>query len=225
MLPSRFLILSSLGILLFAHANVIAQTKGSTEKKIYCWDEGGRKVCGDALPASAVDSARSEINIKSGLTTKQVGRALTEEERSQAMLAAEQARKQAEAEAMQYRRDLSMVEAYMTEADLRRAYGERTSLLDEAIKTSRLSISNLRLSSLSLLRQASDQEIAGAPVTKRLTDSIREQHAELLRQETILQSQNADRQLLERELEDAVQRYRTMRGGSEPATTTPASSP
>jgi hypothetical protein len=225
MLPSRFFILSSLGLLLLPHMNVLAQTKGSTEKKIYCWDEGGKKVCGDALPASAVDSARSEINIKSGLTTNRISRALTDEERSQAMQAAELARKQAEAEAMQYRRDLSMVEAYMTEADLRRAYGERTSLLDEAIKTSRLSISNLRLSSLSLLRQASDQEIAGAPVTKRLTDSIREQHAELLRQEVILENQQTDRQLLERELEDALQRYRKMRGEENPPPSAPTPAP
>ena len=34
-----------------------AQTPPS-EKKIYCWNEGGRKVCGDALPASAANSAR-----------------------------------------------------------------------------------------------------------------------------------------------------------------------
>ena len=27
----------------------VAQNKAPAEKKIYCWDEGGRKVCGDAL--------------------------------------------------------------------------------------------------------------------------------------------------------------------------------
>ena len=35
------------------------------KKKLYCWNEGGRKVCGDALPANAVDSARTEISAKS----------------------------------------------------------------------------------------------------------------------------------------------------------------
>ena len=27
------------------------------DKKLYCWDEGGHKVCGDALPASAAAAA------------------------------------------------------------------------------------------------------------------------------------------------------------------------
>src|SRR5690606_23973808 len=106
---------------------------------------GGRRVCGDALPASAVDRARTEISAKSGMATGQVGRALTDEERSAAQQAAEVARRQAEAEAMQKRRDLAMVESYMTEDDLRRAYGERTALLDETLKASRLGLANLRL--------------------------------------------------------------------------------
>ena len=59
----------------------------------------------------------------------------------------------------------------MTEADLRRAYGERTELLDETLKASRLGLSNLRLSLLSLLRQAGDNQQdannQGDPVDRR----------------------------------------------------------
>src|SRR5690606_16816790 len=139
-----------------------------------------------------------------------------------AKLAAEQARLQAEAEAMRQRRDLAMVESYMTEADLRRAYGERTTLLDETLKASRLGVSNLRLSLLSLLRQAGDQELAGAPVTKRLSNSIRDQHALLLHQQQILHDQQQDRAALERELQDAVQRYRDMKAKASGAPATPA---
>lgn len=187
------------------------------QKKIYCWEENGRKVCGDALPASAADSARTEISIKSGLPTAQVGRALTEEERSAAQQAADAARRQAEAEAMQKRRDLAMVESYMTEADLRRAYGERTALLDETLKASRLGISTLHASLLSLLRQAGDQELAGAPVPPQLTRSIQQQHAELLRQRQILLAQEEDRAALQDELADSLRRYREMKGGATPA--------
>ena len=32
------------------------------QKKLYCWNENGKKVCGDALPAEASDSARTEIS-------------------------------------------------------------------------------------------------------------------------------------------------------------------
>ncbi|HWS78120.1 MAG TPA: hypothetical protein VN205_07060 [Thermomonas sp.] len=192
----------------------------SAQKKIYCWNEGGKKVCGDALPATAADSARTEISAKSGLRTGQVARALTETERSEAALAADAARRQAEAEAMQQRRDLAMVESYMTEADLRRAYGERTELLDETLKASTLGVSNLRLSLLSLLRQAGDKELGGEPVPKRLADTIRNQHGELLRQQQILAVQRKDRAELDAELNDAVARYRALKAppGALPAT-------
>lgn len=204
-------------VVLTSAGQVAAQTAAPVQKKIYCWDEGGRRVCGDALPASAVDSARTEFNAKSGLATGRVERALTDEERSVAAVAAEEARRQAEADAVQKRRDLAMVESYMTEDDLRRAYGERTALLDETLKASRLGVANLRLSLLSLLRQAGDVELADAPVTKRLSNSIQRQHAELLRQKQILLAQEEDRAELERELVDSLNRYRDMRKTSDGA--------
>ena len=211
-------------LLLLGAGIASAQTKPSTEKKIYCWNEGGRKVCGDALPASAANSARTEISTRSGMTTGRVDRALTGSERSAAEQAAELARLQAEALALQQRRDLAMVESYMTEADLRRAYGERTELLDETLKASSLGVSNLRLSLLSLLRQAGDKELGGDPVIKRLADSIREQHGELLRQQQILITQQQDRATLEHELQDSLRRYRDLKRADAPAaaTATPA---
>ena len=79
----------ALTVLLLLGAGIAsAQTKPSTEKKIYCWNEGGRKVCGDALPASAANSARTEISTRSGMTTGRVDRALTGSERSAAEQAA-----------------------------------------------------------------------------------------------------------------------------------------
>lgn len=214
---------AAIGLALLGSGSVVAQ------KKIYCWNENGKKVCGDALPATAADSARTEISAKSGLRTGQVDRALTDAERTDAALAADAARRQAEAEAVQQRRDLAMVESYMTEADLRRAYGERTELLDETLKASTLGLSNLRLSLLSLLRQAGDKELAGEPVPKRLADTIRSQHDELLRQQQILGGQQKERAALDAELNDAVARYRALKapaGEAAPATpATPAAAP
>ena len=218
----RHATLATTVMLLLGAGIASAQTKPSTEKKIYCWNEGGRKVCGDALPASAANSARTEISTRSGMTTGRVDRALTGSERSAAEQAAELARQQAEALALQQRRDLAMVESYMTEADLRRAYGERTALLDETLKASRLGLSNLRLSLLALLRQAGDQELAG-PVSPRLGASIREQHGELLRQQQILVTQQQDRATLESDLQDSLRRYRDLKRSDAPAD--PASKP
>ena len=210
--------------LLSATTATSAQTKPATEKKIYCWNDAGRKVCGDALPASAVDSARTEFSIKNGMATAHVDRSLNQEERSAAAQAADLARQQAEAEAMQKRRDLAMVESYMTESDLRRAYGERTTLLDEAIKSSRLTVSTLRLSLISLLRQAGNKELSGEPVPKPLTNAIQAQHADLLRQGQILVAQQQDRAELGSELDDSLRRYRLMKPNKDaaPASASPA---
>lgn len=206
-------------IAVLAAPPALAQS-GAPQKKIYCWEDADhRKVCGDALPAAATDAARTEISIKSGRPLAQIERAPDDSERSAAQQAAEAARREAEAEAMRKRRDLAMVESYLTEADLRRAYAERTTLLDENIKTSQLAITTLHASLLSLLRQAGDKELAGTPVPPRLTASIQTQHAELLRQRQLLQAQREDRAALTQELEDSLRRYRELKGGSGNATT------
>ena len=70
-----------LGLALAAGA-ASAQQQGAAGKKLYCWNEGGRRVCGDALPASAVNSARTEISSKSGLPGARIERAPTAEERA-----------------------------------------------------------------------------------------------------------------------------------------------
>ncbi len=209
------------GLVSTAHAQ-------STQKKVYCWNENGRKICSDALPAAAADAARTEISAKSGLATGQVARALTENERADAAVSAVAARRQAEAEAMQLRRDLAMVESYTAEADLRRAYGERTTLVDESIKASQLGLSNLRLSLITLLRQAGDWEMDKKPVPKNLAESIKKQHNDLLRQQQILADQEHDRKTLGAELDDAVARYRelkTSESGDSTAVATQAAAP
>ena len=197
-------------LLLAVPAGIQAQDT-PVEKKLYCWNEGGRKVCGDALPPSAVNSARTEINPNSGMRTGEVNRVLTGDEKTQAERAAQQANLAAEAEATRKRHDLAMVESYATENDLRRAYGERITLVEEALKTSRLGTVNLRLSLLSLLRQASELELGGKPVPDVLLGKIRTQHGDLLRQQTILSQQLQDRASLGSDLDDALNRYRAMK--------------
>jgi hypothetical protein len=207
-------------------AQVAAQDKDKG-KKLYCWDEGGRKVCGDALPAAAAAAARTEISAKSGRTLDTVARAMTPEERAAAALAAQQAAQAANQRMQQQRRDLAMVDSYATEADLRRAYGDRSDLLDASIKASVLSLQNLHQSLLSLLSHAADDELSGKPVAKPQQDAMRNQHAELMKQQRILAEQRADRAALDLELADAVERYRALKHADAPApaATPPAETP
>lgn len=202
-------------MLLLATATAAAaaqdKTASKTAKKIYCWEEDGHKVCGDALPADAVDAARTEISARTGNAVRSLERAPTDEERAAAADARREAARDAEAEAAAKRRDLAMVESYATENDLRRAYGERITLVEESLKTSRLGLVNLRQSLLSLLRQAADLELQSKPVRKALGENIQRQHADLLRQQAILEQQIRDRASLGSDLEQALERYRALK--------------
>lgn len=196
-------------LLLAFAAGAGAQQKG---KKLYCWNENGVRTCGDALPPGATDLARTEINARNGATTREVGRALTDAERAAAAQAEQQAANTAAAAADSKRHDLAMVASYATEADLRKSFGERISLLDDALKGSAMSEANLRRSLVSLLDQANALELGRRPVPPALLKNLRGQHAELVKQQRITAGQRADRAGLDTELAAAVERYRTMKG-------------
>lgn len=205
-------------LLLAFAAGAGAQQAG---KKLYCWNEKGVRTCGDALPPGATDLARTEINARSGATTREVGRTLTAAERAAAALAERQAADSAAAAASDKRHDQAMIASYATEADLRKSFGERTGLLDDALKGSAMSEANLRRSLVSLLDQANGLELSRKPVPPALLKSVRSQHAELEKQTRIAAEQRAARMALEGELAVAVDRYRAMKGEA-PAGATPA---
>lgn len=191
-------------------------------KKLYCWEEEGRKICGDALPADAADNARTEFNAKTGMQVGEVARALTAEER--VALEAEKARaaEEAKAEAARQRRELAMVESYATEDELRRAFRNRTALMDDTVQASRLAIANLREGLLTRLRQASELELAGKPVGEELAAEIARQHEMLEQRRGILAVNQEERAMLDAELASAVARYRELTGPADAGSAEPA---
>lgn len=201
----------SLAITLAAAPAALAQKGATPQKKLYCWNDNGKKVCGDALPPEQAARARKEFSARSGRTLSEVDRALTAEERAVADSAAHQAQLAADAQAARVRRDLAMVESYATEADLQRAFNERILLVEESIKTSTLGEANLRRGLVGLLAQAANLELTGKPVPKPLHENILKQHADLNRQTQVLNVQRADRSTLDGDLAAALQRYRDLK--------------
>ncbi|WP_133501893.1 hypothetical protein [Cognatilysobacter terrigena] len=198
-----------------------AHAQSAPAKKLYCWNEGGRKVCGDALPSTAVDAARTEINAKSGMATSQIARALTPEEKAAAEAQAKAEADAAAAAEAEHRRLMAMIESFQTEADLRKAFGERVSLNADAMKTARMGIDGLRQSLVLLLRRAGEMELNKKPVPKKLADDIRGQHGQLLAQQAALTSLQSQAATLQSQLDDAVARYRELKPqpGATPAPT------
>lgn len=209
------------GVLAVSHG-AAAQKAG---KKLYCWNENGTRVCGDALPPEQAARARTEISANSGRPTTQIQRALTEEERVAAEAVANQEQLAAEAEAARARRDLAMVESYATEADLQRAFNERIVLVDESIKASVMGETSLRRGLAGLLGQAANLELTRKPVPKPLQDNILKQHTELGKQLQILRQQRADRATLDGDLASALQRYRDLKNAAAGATATATPDP
>ncbi|SOD54841.1 hypothetical protein SAMN06296416_105114 [Pseudoxanthomonas wuyuanensis] len=216
----------ALALLTLAPAALAQKTKvDAPPKKLYCWNENGQRVCSDALPPEAVNYAREEISAKSGLRTGEVNRTLTAEERAQAAAEAAQRALDKAAEDTRRRTDQAMLMSYRTEDDLRRVFNERTAIVDNNVQTARYNVASLREGLISLLQTAGDRELSERPVSAEMTQNIRLRHAELVRQRQLQASFESQRGELDIEIEDILQRYRTMKGSlpadSAPAATTP----
>ncbi|MCW5580964.1 MAG: hypothetical protein KIS72_06480, partial [Luteimonas sp.] len=63
-----------------------------------------------------------------------------------------------------------------------------------------------------LLRQAAELELQSKPVGTALAGNIVRQHGDLLRQQAIMQEQLHDRASLGSDLDQALERYRALKG-------------
>lgn len=205
--PNRWtLALLAAAVAVGAASPAAAQQKKS-EKKLYCWDEGGHRICSDALPASAVSRQRTELDQNTGTELKRVARALTAEEAARVAIE-EEAKK---IEAQRQRREMAMVASYETEEDLKRAFSNRFELVEESLKGSAMALTNLHDSLISLLRQANELELQSKPVGKLIREKIISQHAELQALRTLKQRQETERATLNADYLDALSRYRTVK--------------
>lgn len=208
-------VLSNIAIVLLLATPCVAsaQRQGQPqEKKLYCWKQGGERICTDALPADAVNNAREEFNAGSGLRSRQVQRALTDDERAEAEAAAAQLRLDEMALETRQRTEQAMLSTYGDEADLRRVFAERVGILENNINTARYNVDSLRDALFTALASAGDSELAGRPVGDKQVGTIRQRRAELLIQQRMQASFERQRQELDTEIDATVQRFRLLKG-------------
>lgn len=217
-MPNRWsMTLLALGLALGVASIASAQQKPK-ERKLYCWDEGGRRVCSDALPASAVGRQRTEFDTKTGTSVNRLGREMTAEERARAALEDEKLK----ADAVRARREMAMVVSYDTEEELKRSFSNRFELVEESLKGSELALVNLHNSLVSLLRQANALELESKPVSNLLRRKILTQHAELQALRALKQRQETERAALNAEFQEALARYRVLKNPQSAAAPAPA---
>ena len=203
-----------------------AQEKGP---KLYRWvDKQGKVHYDQALPPEAVDQARREFSAKTGTAVGSVDRALTPEERAQIEADAKAAAEAAVAANEQKRLEDIMMASYLTEQDMRRAYGERISLLTMTIESTDISIKSLRENLATLLQQASDTELDNRRVLDDRVQTLRELHSEKVKQQNLQATRRADLAALNSEFARMLARYRELRGTATASATTataPATTP
>lgn len=215
------LVLAALALPAFAQ-----NAPSNSGKKLYCWDEGGKRICSDTLPPEAVNKAREEFNARSGIRGAEVQRALTAEERADAALAKAQQEVDAAAADTRKRTEQAMLSTYGSEDDLRRVFSERTAIVDNNIKTAIFNVTSLRGALASQLAGAGNRELAGQKVPDKQAGEIRQRHNELLAQLRLQTAFEQQRQALEVEIAESLARYRELKGIAAPASAaaTPAAS-
>lgn len=201
---------------MLAASTASAQDKGA---KLYRWvDKQGKVHYDQALPPEAVDQARREFSLKSGTSVGSVDRALTPEERAQIEAEAKAAAEAAVAANELKRREEIMMASYLTEQDMRRAYGDRIGLLTMTIDSTDISIKSLRENLATLLQQGSDTELGNRRVLEDRVQTLRELHSEKVKQQNLQAARRADLAALNSEFARMLARYRELRS----AATTPA---
>ena len=191
----------------------LAQNKpADTGKKLYCWDEGGKRTCSDTLPPEALKNAREEFNARSGLRSAEVQRALTAEERADAALAAAQAQVDAAAAETRKRTEQAMLATYGSEDALRRVFNERAAIVDNNIKTAAYNVASLREALATQLQVAGNTELSGKKVADKEVADIRQRHDELQAQLRLQAAFEHQRKALEVEIAESLARYRELKG-------------
>lgn len=212
---SRIATFTIIGLLLAApvlEAQAQRSSADAKPKKLYCWNKGSERICSDALPQEAVNSAREEFSVTSGLRKGGVERSLTDEERADAAVAAAQLQMDKAAEETRKRTEQAMLSTYQDESDLRRVFVERTGILDNNVNTANYNVASLREALVTLLGSAGDRELAGQPVLPKQAEDIRLRHAELVAQKRMQASYLEQRKALDVEIEETLQRYRLLKG-------------
>lgn len=200
----------------------LAQSK----HKLYRWvDKQGKVHYDDALPPEAVNEARKEFNARTGASAGEVERALTPEERAGLEATAQREALAAKAAEELKHQEEVMMATYSNENDMRRAYGERISLLKTTLESTDVSIRNVRENLALMLTQASEAELGGKKVPPERDAAIRELHAEFLKQQQFQANRRVELEALNAEFARMLNRYRELKNANAAAPATAGTAP
>lgn len=194
-----------------AGALLLALPAAADAQKLYRWvDQDGKVHYSDHVPPQAVEQARDELN-ESGMKVGSVERALTPEEIAARDLQMKQQAEEAARREEQAKRDHVLLSSYDSEAALERSYRERFDLLEQSLVTARMGIESQEKSLADLLEHGAGLERAGKPVPPAIAQSIATARRQVHEQRSYMDRREAEKVALQKEYDDTLARYRTLR--------------
>lgn len=212
-------------ILLALLATIAANAQDqNVSKKLYRWvDKQGHVHYDDALPPEAVDQAHQIFNAKNGIITGAVDRALSPEERAQQAAAQKQAAELANQTNEKARAEEALLASYQTAEDLRHSYQERITLLKQTLASTDASLKSLRSTIITLLTEASENELNQQPIDAQKAVDLRALHLELIKQQALQSTRATELASLDAEFQAVLARFNALR--TVPPSTTPPPAP
>lgn len=181
----------------------------AAQKKIYCWEQDGQRVCGDTLPASASNAARTEMNARTGNVTRSVERTLTPEERVQAERQLRESAAQAEEQQTLTQRGQTLLMSYGSEAALNLAFDERISAVEATIKGTEKQKQDTRVVLFDRLSSLAEMELAGKSIPKVSRNTVMRLREQVLEHDSIINGHRAHISRIENERQQSLALYRT----------------
>jgi hypothetical protein len=213
-MATRFVQRAGVASVVLLAACVVGSALAAPAPKLYRWvGADGKPYYSDQVPPEAMDKARQELSVKSGMAIGQVDRALTPEERAAAAAKAVADAQTAKTQEDVAKNDQALLTSYPTEVDLKRAYDERVVLQAETIKATRIGIESQQQNLSSQLISASNFELTGKPVTPKLVDSIQLARKQLLDLQALLVRHTAASTALQNEYQSTLEHYRSLQSG------------
>lgn len=216
-------IFSRRGALTAAVLSVFLLSATSVEaQKLYRWvDKDGKVHYSDQIPPEAVGQAREELN-QAGRTVDRVERARSAEEIAAAKAAEQLAAQQRKAQEEQAKMDAVLLTSYGSVDELKRAYDERFTLVEQTIESAKVGLRSQEKSLAELLAHAAELEQQNKPVPDTIKASLEVARKQTEQQRSFLAKREQDKVDLQSEYTEIVERYNALQAKTDAEAAKPA---
>ncbi|MEO8672614.1 MAG: DUF4124 domain-containing protein [Tahibacter sp.] len=191
--------------------SLAAQSVELDKRVRYKWkDEQGNLHFEDSIAPEAARLGYDVVNPQ-GLVVKHVERAKSPEELAAAKLESDRVADEKRKAEDKQRSEIQMLAAYPSEDDLRRALLAQIEIITQNIQATELGIQSQEKSLAERLTHAADQERNGKPVPANVQQQIATLKKGLTDQKAFLERRTADRDAMQRQLENDVAHYRQLK--------------